>query len=133
MSEDELLATYDCGGFTDGKSIAALFAWRRSAADERVMAAIARLVVVHGRVQGVGYRDAAVQAAFTIDVSGWVRNRRDGTVEAHAQGAPDAVERFVEWCRRGPPLARVSNVDATARSRSDPALRDFAWRVERVA
>ncbi|MET0202863.1 MAG: acylphosphatase [Casimicrobiaceae bacterium] len=89
---------------------------------------VAMHLVVHGRVQGVGYRDAAVQAAFTMDIRGWVRNRRDGTVEAHAQGAPDAVGRFVEWCRQGPPLARVLNVDATEAA-VDPALPDFAWRV----
>jgi len=88
---------------------------------------VARHLVVHGRVQGVGYRDAAVQAAFTLGVKGWVRNRSDGTVEAHVQGAPEAVERYVEWCRQGPPLARVFKVDATEAA-VDPALRDFAWR-----
>jgi len=72
----------------------------------------AQRLVIRGRVQGVGYRDAAVQAAFECGVQGWVRNRRDGTVEALAQGAPDAVERFVVWCRRGPPLARVAEVTA---------------------
>ena len=88
---------------------------------------VAKHVVVHGRVQGVGYRDAAVQAAFALRVRGWVRNRADGTVEAHVQGAPEAVDRYVEWCRQGPPLARVSKVDATAAA-VDPALPDFAWR-----
>jgi len=88
---------------------------------------VAKHVVVHGRVQGVGYRDAAVQAAFTLGVKGWVRNRSDGTVEAHAQGAPDEVDRFVEWCKRGPPLARVSKVDARE-AVVDTGLRDFAWR-----
>ena len=88
---------------------------------------VARHLVVHGRVQGVGYRDAAVQAAFTLRIKGWVRNRSDGTVEAHAQGAPDAVDRYVAWCRQGPPLARVFKVDAREVP-VDPALRDFAWR-----
>jgi len=87
----------------------------------------AKHVVVHGRVQGVGYRDAAVQAAFTLGIGGWVRNRGDGTVEAHAQGPAQAVERFVEWCRKGPPLARVSRVEAIDAA-VDAALRDFAWR-----
>jgi acylphosphatase len=87
----------------------------------------ARHLVVRGRVQGVGYRDAAVQAAFTLGVAGWVRNRGDGTVEAHVQGEPESVDRFVEWCRRGPPLARVSGVDA-ADAALDESLRDFAWR-----
>jgi len=68
----------------------------------------ARRLVIRGRVQGVGYRDAAVQAAF--GVQGWVRNARDGAVEALVQGEPGAVERFAAWCRRGPPLARVAEV-----------------------
>ena len=88
---------------------------------------VARHLVVHGRVQGVGYRDAAVQAAYTLGVTGWVRNRSEGTVEAHVQGEGGAVERFVEWCRRGPPLARVSRVDA-GDAALDESLRDFAWR-----
>jgi acylphosphatase len=75
--------------------------------------ATARRIVIRGRVQGVGYRDAAVQAAFECGVHGWVRNRRDGSVEALAQGEHDAVERFAAWCRRGPPLARVTDVVAT--------------------
>jgi acylphosphatase len=88
---------------------------------------IARRVVVTGHVQGVGYRDAAVQAAFEQTVAGWVRNRADGAVEIMVQGAPDAVERFVEWCRRGPPLARVADV-ASAPAAVDPELRAFEWR-----
>ena len=88
---------------------------------------IAKLLVIHGRVHGVGYRDAAVQAAFELGVAGWVRNRSDGTVEAHAQGDPGAVGRFVEWCKRGPPLARVLRVDASDAA-ADATLRDFAWR-----
>jgi acylphosphatase len=87
----------------------------------------ARHLIVHGRVQGVGYRDAAVQAAFTLNVTGWVRNRNDGTVEAHVQGEADAVDRFVEWCRRGPPLARVASLDASDAA-FDATLGDFAWR-----
>lgn len=88
---------------------------------------VARRIVVAGRVQGVGYRDSAVQAAFSLGVDGWVRNRRDGTVEAFAQGDASAVDRFVEWCRRGPPLARVSGVSATD-APVDGGLRDFSWR-----
>jgi acylphosphatase len=78
-------------------------------------------------VQGVGYRDAAVQAAFTLGVTGWVRNRSDGTVEAQSQATLPTVDRFVEWCKRGPPLARVSEV-TRATLRRDASLRDFAWR-----
>jgi len=66
---------------------------------------------IRGRVQAVGYRDAAVQVAFECHVQGWVRNRREGHVEAFVQGESEAVERFVAWCHRGPPLARVSEVE----------------------
>jgi len=91
------------------------------------MNAVARRLVIHGRVQGVGYRDAAVQAAFEFGVAGWVRNRSDGTVEAVAQGSPAAVESFVTWCRRGPPLARVTEV-TIADARTDIAHAHFEWR-----
>ncbi|HQR10078.1 MAG TPA: acylphosphatase [Casimicrobiaceae bacterium] len=84
-------------------------------------------LLVHGRVQGVGYRDAAVQAAFECGVQGWVRNRRDGRVEAHAQGEVSAVDRFADWCRRGPPLARVIDV-TTAEAETDPRLSAFETR-----
>ena len=91
------------------------------------MDAIARRLTIRGRVQGVGFRDAAVQAAFEVGVTGWVRNRYDGTVEAFVQGAPDAVDRYLAWCRRGPPLARVTAVEATD-APIDRARRDFEWR-----
>ena len=72
---------------------------------------IARQVVVHGRVQGVGFRYAALEVAQAAGVTGWVRNRRDGTVEALVQGNGAAVDAVVAWCRRGPPAARVTDVD----------------------
>ncbi len=72
---------------------------------------ITRRIVVHGRVQGVGFRYATVEAARALGVDGWVRNRRDGTVEALLQGEEDAVERAIAWARRGPPAARVERVD----------------------
>lgn len=74
------------------------------------MGLTARRLEIRGRVQGVGYRDAAVQVAFELGIHGWVRNRREGHVEALAQGEAEALERFVAWCRRGPPLARVVEV-----------------------
>jgi acylphosphatase len=91
------------------------------------MSIVARRLVVHGRVQGVGYRDAAVQSAFETRVAGWVRNRSDGTVEALVQGPPDAVARYLEWARQGPPLARVSAVDVID-AEPDDSLRHFEWR-----
>lgn len=72
---------------------------------------IARRIVVHGRVQGVGFRYAMAEAARASGVRGWVRNSRDGTVEAWLQGPDDAVARTIEWARRGPPAARVDRLD----------------------
>jgi acylphosphatase len=82
---------------------------------------IARCVVVRGRVQGVGYRYAMVEAAIGCGVTGWVRNRRDGTVEAQIEGEPDAVERAIAWCRRGPPQAKVTAVEVTEVPLAEPA------------
>ena len=72
-----------------------------------------RHVVVRGRVQGVGYRAFVEDEALRLGLEGWVRNRRDGTVEAVFCGADDAVERIIAACRRGPPAARVEAVDVT--------------------
>ena len=66
---------------------------------------------IRGRVQGVGFRMYLQREAQRHGVSGWVRNRRDGTVEAVVQGEPDAVEAVIEWARHGPPSARVTDVD----------------------
>ena len=89
----------------------------------------AQRLVIRGRVQGVGYRDAAVQAAFEFGVCGWVRNRPAGSVEALVQGEPEAVERFVAWCRRGPPLARVADI-ASADAAVDAGLEAFEMRFD---
>jgi acylphosphatase len=67
-------------------------------------------VVVHGHVQGVFFRDTVRRAARERGVTGWVRNRRDGTVEAVFEGAGDAVEALIEVCRRGPRGAQVERV-----------------------
>jgi acylphosphatase len=72
---------------------------------------IRRRVVVHGFVQGVGFRYSAASAARSRGVSGWVRNCDDGTVAAAFEGEPNAVEAMIGWCRRGPRGAVVDAVD----------------------
>ena len=72
---------------------------------------IRRRVVVRGRVQGVFFRDSCRQLADAAGVTGWVSNEPDGSVIAVFEGSPDAVRRLVEWCRTGPPSARVIAVD----------------------
>jgi len=72
---------------------------------------VTRHLRISGRVQGVGYREALRSEARGRGVSGWVRNRRDGTVEAVVQGSAEAVESLIVWARRGPPAARVQEVE----------------------
>jgi acylphosphatase len=74
---------------------------------------IRKRVVVSGLVQGVFYRDTCRREALARGVTGWVRNRADGTVEAAFQGEPEAVEAMVAWSRRGPGKAHVSRVLVT--------------------
>ncbi len=68
-------------------------------------------VIISGRVQAVWYRGWTVDEATVRGLDGWVRNRRDGTVEAVFQGAPVAVEAMIEACRQGPPAARVTSIE----------------------
>ena len=72
---------------------------------------IRRRVVVQGFVQGVFFRDTVRRAAVATGVTGWIRNNRDGTVEAVLEGESAAVGRIVEVCRTGPRGARVDRVD----------------------
>jgi acylphosphatase len=72
---------------------------------------IRRHVVVHGFVQGVFFRDSLRRRASSVGVNGWVRNNRDGTVEAVLEGEESAVERLVEFCRDGPRGARVDRIE----------------------
>jgi len=73
---------------------------------------VIRHLVMRGRVQGVGYRAFVEHEALRLGLDGWVRNRRDGTVEAVFSGADDVVAAMIDACRRGPPAARVEAVDA---------------------
>lgn len=72
---------------------------------------IRRHVIVHGRVQGVFFRDSACAAARARGVSGWVRNRDDGTVEGVFEGEGEAVEQMLEFCRQGSERAQVERVE----------------------
>ena len=72
---------------------------------------VTKHVIVHGRVQGVGYRASTQIEAQRLGVTGWVRNRRDGTVEAALHGGLEEVEKMLDWMRRGPPAARVLRLE----------------------
>jgi acylphosphatase len=72
---------------------------------------IRRRVVVHGRVQGVFFRDSARERARAHGVAGWVANRSDGTLEAVLEGERDAVERVMRFLETGPPQAQVERVE----------------------
>jgi acylphosphatase len=68
-------------------------------------------VRIHGRVQGVFFRAEARSRAESLGIAGWVRNAPDGGVEALLEGEPDRVDSMVEWCRRGPSGAHVTEVE----------------------
>ena len=68
-------------------------------------------LLISGRVQGVGFRDALLREAERLGLRGWVRNRGSGAVEALAQGREDAVAALLAWARHGPPAARVESVE----------------------
>jgi acylphosphatase len=71
---------------------------------------IAQSFLIEGRVQGVAYRVSAQRMAASLELTGWVRNRVDGAVEAYAIGLPDQLAAFADWCWQGPQHAQVSAV-----------------------
>lgn len=75
------------------------------------MAVVRRRLLLSGRVQGVFFRDRCRAHALSAGVAGWAKNLTDGRVEVVAEGAPEAVERLVAWCRRGPAQAVVTSVE----------------------
>jgi acylphosphatase len=72
-----------------------------------------RLVRVRGRVQGIGYREACVRRAMALGVTGWVRNRMDGSVEAMLQGSPEQLADMCAWLSEGMPAAIVDELEIT--------------------
>jgi len=80
-----------------------------------------RLLQIRGRVQGVGFRDALRRQALARGCTGWVRNRRDGSVQALVDGEAAEVEAVIAWASQGPPAARVSGI-VVEPAPDDPAL-----------
>ncbi|HJV26359.1 MAG TPA: acylphosphatase [Aromatoleum sp.] len=76
--------------------------------------AVARLVMIHGLVQGVGYRASAQAEGVRLGLRGWVRNRRSGAVEALVAGPASSVDAFIAWAHRGPSMACVERVEVSA-------------------
>ena len=70
-------------------------------------------VVVHGDVQGVGFRAATLYEARQLGVAGWVRNLRDGSVEAEIEGTAEQIDEVLAWMAQGPPGARVDSATVT--------------------
>lgn len=70
-------------------------------------------LIISGTVQGIGYRESMRREAEHLGVDGWVRNRREGTVEALIDGDPDAVRQLIGWAHQGPRGARISGVKVT--------------------
>jgi len=87
---------------------------------------IRRRLLVHGRVQGVGFRYSVARAAQTRGLAGWVANRPDGTVEAAFEGEPEAVDALVRFCREGPRGAVVDDVEVV--EEQPEGLRGFGIR-----
>ena len=73
-------------------------------------------VLISGRVQGVWFRSSTKQKAEQLGVTGWVRNTKDGRVEAIFEGEENSVKSLIEWCHHGPPLAKIEKVEVNNQS-----------------
>ena len=71
-------------------------------------------ILIKGKVQGVFFRATAKEMAQALDLKGWVKNTREGAVEAVATGSENALHQFIEWCKKGPSKAIVSSVNVTS-------------------
>ncbi|HVO89714.1 MAG TPA: acylphosphatase [Casimicrobiaceae bacterium] len=107
MTVDQMLAALDRGEISDAKTMVALLLYVRKGNASTV----AERWTIRGRVQGVGYRYAMIQAATAVSARGWVRNRADGTVQAFVQGDEETLRKLKAWCRKGPDGARVDVID----------------------
>ena len=83
--------------------------------------------IITGRVQGVNFRMETWRAAEDIGVYGWVRNKSDGSVEALLEGDSAKVDEMLEWCRQGPPIARVTDIEVIEEP-YEGGFRDFSVR-----
>jgi len=79
---------------------------------------------ISGKVQGVYFRASAKEAAEQLGLTGWVKNSANGDVESVANGSEEKLAKFVEWCKMGPPGAKVENV--VVKNIEEAAFRDFA-------
>ncbi len=70
-------------------------------------------LLIKGKVQGVFYRASAITAAKHLQITGWIKNTPEGDVEAVANGSEEQLNQFANWCKQGPPLAKVQNVIIT--------------------
>jgi acylphosphatase len=87
-------------------------------------------ILIQGKVQGVFYRQSALAKATALGLTGWVRNLGSGEVEALAEGPPETVDAFLQWCEEGPPSASVEKVDVEDAPDDGPLA---AFHVERTA
>ena len=68
-------------------------------------------IIIYGKVQGVSFRASTQTKASELNIKGWVRNLPNGIVEVHAEGNCENLDKFIKWCRKGPPFAQVSKCD----------------------
>ena len=71
-------------------------------------------LIIRGKVHGVGFRFSCMEAAYRIGVTGFVKNKKDGTVYVEAEGPEENIEQFIKWCHKGPTWARINKVEIEA-------------------
>ena len=84
---------------------------------------MAKHIKLTGRVQGVFFRKATQEKAYDLNVTGWVKNTDDDSVEIFAQGDETNLNKFIEWCKQGPPRARVQDIQITDEENDDGLTR----------